>query len=195
MRGAPHGGRPVGLADGIIPAHAGSTPAGAGSARRPWDHPRACGEHVYLAGLMRQLEGSSPRMRGAHDVVRYDGLLAGIIPAHAGSTLEAPQALPASWDHPRACGEHLWLPWSSSPRLGSSPRMRGAPMYDVARERLNGIIPAHAGSTASLLTRTTTYRDHPRACGEHSPDGATKTMRKGSSPRMRGARESKSRRI
>ena len=45
MRGAPGEQPPARPTHGIIPAHAGSTGGGAGTARRARDHPRACGEH------------------------------------------------------------------------------------------------------------------------------------------------------
>ena len=50
--------------------------------------------------------GSSPHTRGAPLPWRATGLVAGIIPAYAGSTMvDALAGLPA-WDHPRIRGEH-----------------------------------------------------------------------------------------
>ena len=71
---------------------------------------------------------------------------------------------------------------------GSSPRMRGAPVYDWLGKRLDGIIPAYAGSTSSRGRRTRRERDHPRVCGEHPHTRKTDVFMAGSSPRMRGAR-------
>ena len=45
-RGAPHALPRRGLLGGIIPAYAGSTPAGAGLGTAPGDHPRIRGEHL-----------------------------------------------------------------------------------------------------------------------------------------------------
>ena len=71
---------------GIIPAYAGNTRVRPRSDRRPWDHPRVCGEHVILHQLLFAVRGSSPRMRGTHyQAVRAVGL-GGIIPAYAGNT-------------------------------------------------------------------------------------------------------------
>ena len=50
-------------------------------------------------------------------------------------------------DHPRVCGEHVVNSLFGSVALGSSPRMRGAPPIVLARQFLQGIIPAYAGST------------------------------------------------
>ena len=72
--------------DGIIPADAGSTHR---RCRREWeaeDHPRGCGEHVWGAKHKTIATGSSPRMRGARDLVHMLAVRVGIIPADAGST-------------------------------------------------------------------------------------------------------------
>ena len=55
-------------------------------------------------------------------------------------------------------------------------------------ERLDvGIIPAHAGLTASSSARPTKQRDHPRACGAHLELLHKSVDWRGSSPRMRGS--------
>ena len=71
----------------------------------------------------------------------------GVIPAHAGSTAwECGETTPRR-DHPRACGEHSSATRARPPRTGSSPRMRGALDGWISYEDVDGIIPAHAGST------------------------------------------------
>ena len=69
---------------------------------------------------------------------------------------------------------------------GSSPRMRGTLPAARRVEVVVGIIPAHAGNTASTLHVSLFYWDHPRACGEHRLIPWTAACREGSSPRMRG---------
>ena len=54
-----------------------------------------------------------------------------------------------------------------------------------------GIIPAHAGNTLSASTAFRTRRDHPRACGERFQSVRRWRTYQGSSPRMRGTRNSK----
>ncbi len=49
---------------GIIPALAGNTSNARWNASRPWDHPRACGEHLEVKPLHDGWQGSSPRLRG-----------------------------------------------------------------------------------------------------------------------------------
>ena len=93
--------------------------------------------------------GSSPRMRGAH-YLSLNGLLAKrIIPADAGSTLNAIRCTTATWDHPRGCGEHASFHIKPGKFPGSSPRMRGALQVAERRVHARGIIPADAGSTDS----------------------------------------------
>ena len=66
--------------------------------------------------------------------------------------------------------------------------MRGALVIQLLCILLFGIIPADAGSTCSRPAGSRRPEDHPRGCGEH-PLGITPVGgRRGSSPRMRGAR-------
>ncbi len=116
---------------------------------------------------------------------------------------------------PRGCGEHLMARLAMLSSVGSSPRMRGAPLLGTAgplpggiipadagstdgavwqcgRVRdhprgLSGIIPADAGSTSAGRTGPGGSRDHPRGCGEHITVGIMDSCPQGSSPRMRGA--------
>ena len=177
-----------GLADGIIPAYAGSTPACRAGGRWCRDHPRVCGEHGGAAEYKGSHWGSSPRMRGA--LLSNRGISAdlGIIPAYAGSTGSYTCFASASGDHPRVCGEHLSLRSPVRVMLGSSPRMRGARLGLQVRQAQQGIIPAYAGSTCAARVPYRYRRDHPRVCGEHLAIILDSRSNVGSSPRMRGAR-------
>ena len=66
--------------------------------------------------------------------------------------------------------------------------MRGAQELDRLKLSPEGIIPADAGSTPGSMQSYRTLRDHPRGCGEHDPNDIEVNDTKGSSPRMRGAR-------
>ena len=70
---------------------------------------------------------------------------------------------------------------------GSSPRLRGAHHRQPRGRRHRRIIPALAGSTGMQAPTSTTMRDHPRACGEHSISVRMTLSKAGSSPRLRGA--------
>ena len=137
---------------------------------------------------MRSMVGSSPRMRGSHFTLIFNGKPPGIIPAHAGLTHS--QSAPARrwWDHPRACGAHMNVLNQEVNEKGSSPRMRGSQEYFTNGNHVPGIIPAHAGLTGTWRTQPRRYRDHPRACGAHKVMSTWMRKQLGSSPRMRGSR-------
>ena len=130
--------------------------------------------------------GSSPRMRGTHNLA-VDGVQnIGIIPAHAGNTDRIADYLGQYGDHPRACGEHIATSAVVTTVLGSSPRMRGTPEFFARLSNVLGIIPAHAGNTGGYNIQCLHLRDHPRACGEHTHRVTMNIGGRGSSPRMRG---------
>ena len=70
----------------IIPAYAGSTDVAHTLVSSGTDHPRVCGEHFNRSAMKYGNTGSSPRMRGAHDLGLNAIADIGIIPAYAGST-------------------------------------------------------------------------------------------------------------
>ena len=106
-------------------------------------------------------------MRGARRDRASLSTVAGIIPAYAGSTLPGIAAAAGIKDHPRVCGEHNNPTILTISSVGSSPRMRGAPLDDDRHMVFE--------------------RDHPRVCGEHYMIEEMAACREGSSPRMRGA--------
>ena len=87
MRGTLHHGQIRIAGTGIIPAHAGNTIGCLKTFRWTRDHPRACGEHSSWMFSCVVFAGSSPRMRGTRDNQRYRDVVEGIIPAHAGNTV------------------------------------------------------------------------------------------------------------
>ena len=90
----------------IIPADAGSTSPITGIRSLSRDHPRGCGEHMLAIVIPSTVQGSSPRMRGAHYKHAIFGEDTRIIPADAGSTTPKMEIFDAKQDHPRGCGEH-----------------------------------------------------------------------------------------
>ena len=187
MRGSPRHDCPADALPGIIPAHAGLTGCGQASLLRCGDHPRACGAHPSDFAERRRSAGSSPRMRGSHPLIALDVTDAGIIPAHAGLTW--PSARRRCWrrDHPRACGAHKRYVTEVVVNEGSSPRMRGSQLCRRLLHGIYGIIPAHAGLTDDCGRQSRLPRDHPRACGAHTPHIRISFRCQGSSPRMRGS--------
>ena len=170
----------------IIPAHAGNSGSSLAPPRMRSDHPRACGELATIPALALFICGSSPRMRGtpADDVGARS--VHRIIPAHAGNSRTTSRTNATLTDHPRACGELMsaWISFSSG--SGSSPRMRGTPIFRDPSIVGSRIIPAHAGNSAPLVNPRVCQPDHPRACGELSFVSRSVSRHVGSSPRMRG---------
>ena len=175
VRGKP---RPVDAGDvpeGLIPARAGKTgprtpTLGAGPA-----HPRACGENYPQRPASHVVEGSSPRVRGKHPHACRPPQPSRLIPARAGKT--------------------PYFPGNETATPGSSPRVRGKQVAACAGDPVGGLIPARAGKTAARSAHGSPRTAHPRACGENTlvraddPDGA------GSSPRVRGKRQTEARRL
>ncbi|EEP20759.1 hypothetical protein BIFANG_03329 [Bifidobacterium angulatum DSM 20098 = JCM 7096] len=149
VRGTP-GGALVDLRmTGIIPACAGNTLACC--VLRAWarDHPRVCGEHGHFSHMTCPSVGSSPRVRGTQIQHASHGRIHRIIPACAGNTggsgwcsrrrwdhprvcgntLLSTARLRPKRDHPRVCGEHRPSMWMPRTRPGSSPRVRGTPLF------------------------------------------------------------------
>ena len=177
---------------GIIPACAGSTPTATRPSREPRDHPRMCGEHFTTTGSPYCSSGSSPHVRGAPTGDLLGVTIGGIIPACAGSTPTATRPSREPRDHPRMCGEHLPDVSLAVPLPGSSPHVRGALARRFASGSATGIIPACAGSTPMSPTGRGAMWDHPRMCGEHSRPMKSRSNCGGSSPHVRGARQSRS---
>ena len=127
-------------------------------------------------------------MRGEHFVVeRRAHVVAGIIPACAGSTGEKPHDWDCIGDHPRMRGEHQLFEGDPDYTPGSSPHARGARFDEALDVCRRGIIPACAGSTRARTSTTCTTWDHPRMRGEHLNGWFMYVYLAGSSPHARGA--------
>ena len=134
---------------GLIPAYAGSTAGVSRWCCMGWAHPRLRGEHANPWGGDVSAEGSSPLTRGARCCGNRRILLAGLIPAYAGSTSVRTCVTSRTWAHPRLRGEHLAAGHDIDRAYGSSPLTRGAPWWYLAGHGRGGLIPAYAGSTAA----------------------------------------------
>ena len=145
-----------------------------------------CGEHDGQYFRILGSVGSSPRVRGTHVRHRRAEGVHGIIPACAGNTAPRMIKRASSRDHPRVCGEHMGTLHVSDAAVGSSPRVRGTPVFSPSVCVRFGIIPACAGNTRVLALRLREVRDHPRVCGEHSAGLSARQTAVGSSPRVRG---------
>ena len=151
----------------FIPAHAGNTWSRSARRRKTTVHPRACGEHPAPPEPTETRPGSSPRMRGTHRADGQHRYERRFIPAHAGNTANQTHSTVDRTVHPRACGEHIVVSGQTITIPGSSPRMRGTPTVAVGTTPRRRFIPAHAGNTRRLRSRSARPPVHPRACGEH----------------------------
>ena len=171
---------------GLITAHAGKTIRMSWRRTSSEAHPRACGENSAAGRDLADHAGSSPRMRGKLGQVCGPGGHLRLIPAHAGKTPALRRCPRPDRAHPRACGENLHIEGVVDTPYGSSPRMRGKHRGIGDRAGEDGLIPAHAGKTVSLMRAAISKPAHPRACGENSKPAFIRVCRLGSSPRMRG---------
>ena len=172
--------------DGLIPAHAGKTT----NTRRPHSHstahPRSRGENAASITFNLAVRGSSPLTRGKLWHSGRSVIQQGLIPAHAGKTLPRGLSTSECSAHPRSRGENYRTNHRGYQSRGSSPLTRGK---HVLRDRAHGrpgLIPAHAGKTATGSAETSTRRAHPRSRGENAYVSKLNKSGTGSSPLTRG---------
>ena len=150
------------------------------------DHPRSCGANEWRRGCHVVVYGSSPLVRGQHDLL---GKLRGcprIIPARAGPTTRLLEGLRSSPDHPRSCGANVVSPTMPLRASGSSPLVRGQLLFLLRLVCVVRIIPARAGPTYRSPSRPPHPTDHPRSCGANREALPQTGYHGGSSPLVRG---------
>ena len=149
-------------------------------------HPRSRGENSD--GLSHPLTdgGSSPLTRGKLDIPGVTGCNKGLIPAHAGKTHSPPARWLQRRAHPRSRGENERTRTMMNNFEGSSPLTRGKPLPGRLASGSGGLIPAHAGKTASAGTGRGPPGAHPRSRGENVVPPTTSVQSMGSSPLTRG---------
>ena len=150
--------------------------------------------------------GSSPLTRGKLHAVCGELRRDGLIPAHAGKTVDKARTITANRAHPRSRGENAPIATTIRPIGGSSPLTRGKQATHHGLQDHLGLIPAHAGKTWSPLAATTATwlipahagkttattstalrpRAHPRSRGENGFGGLIGQGGLGSSPLTRG---------
>ena len=177
----PH--RPV---SGLIPACAGKTFTTRAGPARWWAHPRVCGENLEPSPLAWGKQGSSPRVRGKHLGPQQFDDMERLIPACAGKTRSPGLQARALRAHPRVCGENEGLRGIFVDHDGSSPRVRGKHVPNLAQAGNQGLIPACAGKTITSFPTAALLRAHPRVCGENLKGQLEAVTGGGSSPRVRG---------
>ena len=152
---------------GLIPACAGKTSACERIFETRRAHPRVCGENGFIESANEGRAGSSPRVRGKHNVCPARATREGLIPACAGKTSIVIVRSVAVRAHPRVCGENTGYRPRAGGKLGSSPRVRGKPPHYKRAKDGTGLIPACAGKTGKQLAADFATQAHPRVCGEN----------------------------
>ena len=180
---------------GLIPAHAGKTPASPWRGLEAWAHPRSRGENPHHLGARVKKEGSSPLTRGKPRSGQATRLSTRLIPAHAGKTGYEAAISARIWAHPRSRGENLFLIRTSCARVGSSPLTRGKHTRREITRNEHGLIPAHAGKTTACPAARPAGRAHPRSRGDNEGSIALAAVMVGSSPLTRGKRTAAPRRV
>ena len=133
------------------------------------DHPREYGENQDLCDLLKEQEGSSPRIRGKWVAPRCFCLGVRIIPANTGKMLRLRRPRQRGRDHPREYGENLSTRAATARPSGSSPRIRGKlPLQGVCSGGRR-IIPANTGKMLKIEGLWYWVPDHPREYGENPP--------------------------
>ena len=112
----------------LIPAHAGKTRVLRTSRLSRWAHPRSRGENSLPACGKSSHPGSSPLTRGKPQLPGVPASGSGLIPAHAGKTVDQTHGRGAVRAHPRSRGENAPALVAARIARGSSPLTRGKPI-------------------------------------------------------------------
>ncbi len=170
----------------ITPACAGKTRQKSLLGRAMPDHPRVCGENLFIALPPCVSGGSPPRVRGKQSPRLPHGSRGRITPACAGKTLAGIDIEICGSDHPRVCGENGPQPFLGTLCFGSPPRVRGKRPWRYPLPSPPRITPACAGKTERYTLDDGLLADHPRVCGENRSVKRFFIVNSGSPPRVRG---------
>ena len=150
------------------------------------DHPRVCGEKTARVWVVREPQGSPPRVRGKVADMICTLCVLRITPACAGKSFSAASETRADWDHPRVCGERGRTK-TMYDAVEDHPRVCGEKCsVGILRIRERRITPACAGKSAVRPWQIDRPWDHPRVRGEKSICSCIFVQKLGSPPRARG---------
>ena len=173
----------------LIPAHAGKTCARRRAGSPMTAHPRSRGENISRPPLASWKAGSSPLTRGKRQHFDEDTPGGGLIPAHAGKTVESHGDGPVGRAHPRSRGENHRSSRPPRKPSGSSPLTRGKRPDADGGGSAERLIPAHAGKTVAAACQSSCRTAHPRSRGENCRSHFSTFSWSGSSPLTRGKRQ------
>ena len=170
----------------FIPARAGRTWGTKVSRSKLPVHPCAC--RADMTGSTRGVPsaGSSLRVQGGQATTGQRGCCWRFIPARAGRTLRARQAVTPVMVHPCACRADESGERKLDVIEGSSLRVQGGPQCSNLAGEVVRFIPARAGRTVRQDASTTINKVHPCACRADLLRRVSRTDLRGSSLRVQG---------
>ena len=139
-----------------------------------------------VPGGLAVASGSPPHVRGKVIQGKPQKPNCGITPACAGKRGGGRPLEGHKRDHPRMCGEKDLMDVFNTSKVGSPPHVRGKVCVETGLRVSDGITPACAGKSFSIQNDNAAGRDHPRMCGEKSPDSHHWLTSLGSPPHVRG---------
>ena len=192
-RGSPPRARGHPPATNHTPRRRGLTPACAGTSSPTTSaiiggraHPRVRGDIDWPAVIAASLMGSPPRARGHLDPQVGDRVQCGLTPACAGTSWSASPAAGETRAHPRVRGDIRTVSDGSSAGWGSPPRARGHRAAGPVRGAAQGLTPACAGTSRTVVVVHHRRGAHPRVRGDIHACRCAGSTRRGSPPRARG---------
>ncbi len=132
--------------------------------------------------------GSSPWVRGTRLKKHISIMAVRFIPVGTGNTTMYAVEFFSVSVHPRGYGEH-YPPVTGIPKsTGSSPWVRGTPIFSLSLPVVARFIPVGTGNTMAGTTLNIQKAVHPRGYGEHIICYCCVYWGDGSSPWVRGTR-------
>ena len=133
----------------LIPTHAGKTGLAPARERGRTAHPHSRGENGSQPFNIMPPYGSSPLTRGKRERTSCAPTPTGLIPTHAGKTAHPWPGPQGPGAHPHSRGENPALAGTGLALGGSSPLTRGKRAGLGRVSDTHGLIPTHAGKTAT----------------------------------------------
>ena len=182
-------------ASGSIPACAGEPDRQRHAVGLRRVYPRVCGGTFDVAVFYTPLRGLSPRVRGNLPIYGQWCWTKGSIPACAGEPGSLTCPPPQLRVYPRVCGGTLRDQRFMRLWEGLSPRVRGNLAILGLHQTHLGSIPACAGEPAKGEDNRRGHGVYPRVCGGTVFGLTARTTTSGLSPRVRGNRRLRPRRL
>ena len=130
--------------------------------------------------------GSSPRVWGNVQRLKWSSGTLRFIPTRVGKWLYPSPLKPTKPVHPHACGEMAVAPQFSETITGSSPRVWGNASPATGTGAKSRFIPTRVGKCAAAYPVGYHNSVHPHACGEMVHVADQQALTGGSSPRVWG---------